>query len=130
MKRLREAEDGFVSVEYSNDKGEGVKTKIAIKFKQSGPDTSLSSVGEMEGVEVVVRSLEPNSSIDGHGYDKDTIGSVGVRFLKKVEPGLLSDPWSVSSWVEKMVGAVESVKVTLSGGVWCERGRFRWPGSL
>jgi hypothetical protein len=130
LKRLREAEDGFVSVEDSNDKGEGMSNLIGIKLKQSGPDTSLSSGGEMEGAEGVVRSLEPKPSIDVHGYDKDTIGSVGVRFVKKMEPGLLSDPWSVSSWVEKMVGAIESVKVTLSGGVWCERSRLRWPGSL
>lgn len=57
MKRLREAEDGFVSVEDSNDKGEGMSRKIGIKLKQSGPDTSLSSGGEMEGAEGVVRSL-------------------------------------------------------------------------
>lgn len=30
------------------------------------------------------------------------------------EEGLLADPWMVSGWVEKMVGAVESVKVTRS----------------
>ena len=69
MKRLRKAEDGCESVEASNNKGEGVLSKIGVKFKQSEPDTSSSSGGEMEGLEGVVWSFEP--CIDGHRYDKD-----------------------------------------------------------
>ena len=89
MKRLREAEDRFESVEASNNKGEGMLRKIGVG----------------------------KPCIDGHGYDKVTFRPVGVRFLKRVEPGLLADPWVVG-WkrrVEKMVGAVESVKVSQSG---------------
>ena len=97
--------------------------KIGVKFKQREPDASSSSGGEMEGVEGVVRSLVPGLCIDGHGNDKDTFGPVGVRFLKRMEPGLLAEvsgfrlgpSWEVSGCVEMMVGAVESVKVTRSG---------------
>ena len=100
MKRLREAENGSESVEASNNKGDGISRKIGVKFKQSEPDASLSSGGEMEVVEGVVRNSEPEPCIDGHGYDKDKFGPVGVRLLKRGEPGLLADPWVVSGWVE------------------------------
>jgi hypothetical protein len=42
----------------------------------------------MEGVEGVLRSSEPEPCIDGHGYDKDKFGPVGVAFLEK-DPCLL-----------------------------------------
>lgn len=93
MKRLREAEDGFESVGNNNNNRELMSRKIGVKLIQNEPDNSLSSQGEMEWVEGVVRSLNPQPCIDGHGYDKDMIGPVGVRFLKRVEPGLLADPW-------------------------------------
>lgn len=43
LKRLRQAEDGFVSVEASNNKGECMSRKIGAKFKHSEPDASSSS---------------------------------------------------------------------------------------
>ena len=50
----------------------------------------------MEGVEGVVRSSEPAPCIDGHGYDKDKFGPVGVAFLEKVDRCLLYvDPFVV-----------------------------------
>ena len=41
LKRLREAEDGFLFVEASNNKGEGILRKICVKIKQSEPDASF-----------------------------------------------------------------------------------------
>ena len=49
--------------------------KIGVKFKKSEPDDSSSSEGEMERVEG-----------DGHGYDRDKLGPVGVTFLEKGDP--------------------------------------------
>jgi hypothetical protein len=61
-----------------------------------------------------VRSSEPEPCIDGHGYNRDNFSPVGVRFLKRVDPGLLADPRVVLGWVENpaWVGPVQSVKVT------------------
>lgn len=55
----------------------------------------------------------PESCPDG--YDKDYFGPVGVRFLEKVYPCLLANPYVVSGWVEKKLGTVNSVKVSRSG---------------
>jgi hypothetical protein len=115
LKRLKEAEHRIESVEASNNKGEGMSRKIGVKFKQSEPDASLSSGGEMEGVYGIVRRSESKPCIYGHGYEKNKFDPMGVRLLKSVQPGSLADPWEVSGWVEKMVGAVESLKVTQSG---------------
>ena len=74
----------------------------------------------MEGkVESVVKSSEPEPGINGH--DKEESGPVGVTYLEKVNPCLLTDPSVVSGWVGKDLGAVESVKVTcnVSGLVIC-----------
>jgi hypothetical protein len=62
-------------------------------------------------VEGVVKSSESNPGIDGHV--KGESRTVGATFLEKV------DPFVVSGWVGKELGAVESVKVTCSGLVIC-----------
>lgn len=54
-RRLREAEDGFESVELEIT-SERLSRKIGVKLKQVELDSSLSSGGEMEGLEGVVRS--------------------------------------------------------------------------
>lgn len=51
--------------------------------------------GDLSEVEGVARSSEPEPCIDGHGYDKDEFGPVGVRFLEKVDLGLLVYPYVV-----------------------------------
>ena len=63
----------------------------------------------------MVKSLAPEPGINGH--DKEESDPVGVTFLEKVDPCLLADPFVVSGWVRKELGAVESVKVTHGGFV-------------
>ena len=41
--------------------------------------------------------------------------TVGVKFMEKVDSCLLADPFVVSQWVKKVLGHVESVRLTRSG---------------
>ena len=65
------------------------------------------SDGKISEVEGVVNRSEPKPGIN----DKVESGLVGVRFLEKVDPYLLADPYVVSGWLERTLGTVKLVKV-------------------
>ena len=74
-------------------------------------------MNQVEVLEVVgvVKLSDPEACTDGQ--DKDESVTVGVKFLRKVDPCLLADPFVVSGWVKTELGAVESVRVSRSGRV-------------
>ena len=83
------------------------------KCKQSELCAGSKTEGEMEvnegeqsEVVGVVNFSEPEACTEGQDKDESVI--VEVKFLEKVDPCLLADPFVVS-------GAVESVRVTRSG---------------
>ena len=80
--------------------------------KQGYSSCSEMDLGESEG-EV------PAARIAGFGPhpkdDKDDFGPVGVRFVERMDPCFLVDPYVVLGWVEERLGYIELGKVTRSG---------------
>jgi hypothetical protein len=88
-------------------KGDGLLNKNGRKCKQS----ELKTGGEMEvdeGKVSEVVGVEPKACTEGQ--DNDESVTVGVRFLEKVDPCLLADPFVVSGWVKTELGAVRVIR--------------------
>lgn len=52
------------------------------------------------------------AEFEPHHDDKDDSSPVGMRFLERMDPCLLADPYVMSGWGEKRFGNVRSVKVS------------------
>lgn len=94
--------------------GSDVVRKVAIKWKKRDTCSGSSEMepDKSEGEAPVVRTAKFVPCPDD---DRDDSVPVGVRFVERMDPCILADPYVVSGWVEKRLETVELVKVTRSG---------------